>query len=112
VREAAHAQRGRIGIASASTVDATRAPVGASPRDRGVDRWWRVATNVRSSTMMALTDRVEPWARRFQRRTAGVPPPEPESARAPLCARRDDDAAPPKRRTGFTRRRGVLQEKE
>jgi hypothetical protein len=64
--------------------------------------------------MMGLTDRVGPWARRFQRAdaTATAPARGPETvpARASLRSRRDD-AEPPERRTGrFTRR--VLQQQE
>src|SRR4051812_26542915 len=56
--------------------------------------------------MMGLTDRVGPWARRFQRAAADAPagPAERGPARAGLPARRDDDAAAAARRTGrFTR---------
>jgi hypothetical protein len=62
--------------------------------------------------MMGLTDRVEPWARRFQRAAAAAPEAVAEPPRASLRAPRDDDAEPPERRTGrFTRGR-VLQEQE
>ena len=62
--------------------------------------------------MMGLTDRVEPWARRFQR--APAPADEREEPHPP-AARADDEAlaapAPPPRDTGrFTRR--LLQERE
>jgi hypothetical protein len=62
--------------------------------------------------MMGLTDRVEPWARRFQRPPERAPEPaETEAPRASLRALEDDDAAPEQRTGRFTRRR-VLQEQE
>jgi hypothetical protein len=64
--------------------------------------------------MMGLTDRVEPWTRRFQRAAAPAAPgmEAGSPARASLRARSDDaDAAALERRGGrFTRR--VLQEQE
>jgi hypothetical protein len=65
--------------------------------------------------MMGLTDRVGPWARRFQRAdaTAAAPAQEAEPAprRASLRARRDDAAEPPEHRTSRFARR-VLAEQE
>jgi hypothetical protein len=63
--------------------------------------------------MMGLTDRVGPWARRFQRADATAPAPAAETAPAgaSLRVRRDDDAEPPERRTGRFARR-VLAEQD
>jgi hypothetical protein len=59
--------------------------------------------------MMGLTDRVEPWARRFQR---APEPGEAEAPRASLRALGDDDAEPPQERIGRFSRRRVLQEQD
>jgi hypothetical protein len=61
--------------------------------------------------MMGLTDRVEPWARRFQRTAERAPAAEIEPARASLRAVGDDDVAR-ERRTGRFARRRALQEQE
>jgi hypothetical protein len=61
--------------------------------------------------MMGLTDRVEPWARRFQRTAERAPEAEIEPPRASLRALGDDDVAP-QRRTGRFTRRHALQEQE
>jgi hypothetical protein len=61
---------------------------------------------------MGLTDRVEPWARRFQRAVEPVPDPDPEPARASLRAHGDDDAEAPVRRGGRFARRRPLQKQE
>jgi hypothetical protein len=73
------------------------------------------ATEIWSSAMMGLTDRLEPWARRFQRTAAGAPSTEADTdplaelARATRHATGDGEDTPPARRTGrFTRR--VLHE--
>lgn len=63
--------------------------------------------------MMGLTDRVEPWARRFQRPAAAAerPATQSEPVRASLRPLGEDEVETPERRTGrFTRR--VLQEQE
>ena len=61
--------------------------------------------------MMGLTDRVEPWARRFQRAAQRAPEAETEPRRASLRALGDDDLSPERRTGRFTRGR-VLQEQE
>jgi hypothetical protein len=71
-----------------------------------------VATKFWSNAMMGLTDRVEPWARRFQRasRPEAAREAENEPVGASVRASGDDGAGPPALRTGrFTRER-VLQE--
>jgi hypothetical protein len=64
-----------------------------------------------NATMMGLTDRLGPWARRFQRTDAIEPAAETARVRASLRARHDDDGEPLERRTGRFFR-GVLQEQE
>jgi hypothetical protein len=62
--------------------------------------------------MMGLTDRLEPWARRFQRTVERAAEPETEPGpRASLRALADDGVAPERRTGRFTRRR-ALQEQE
>jgi hypothetical protein len=69
--------------------------------------------------MMGLTDRLEPWVRRFQR-TATARRPGTDSELDPLAgleraSRRAvgvGDDAPPARRTGRFARKRVLQEQE
>jgi len=62
--------------------------------------------------MMGLTDRLEPWTRRFQRaaarRSAPAEPARPEPATRDPASALDDE--PPIRTGRFTRR--VLQEHE
>jgi hypothetical protein len=62
--------------------------------------------------MMGLTDRVEPWARRFQRRAGAGPLSETETepTRASLRAVGDDDPRAERHTGRFTRR--ALQEQE